>query len=237
MWSRRPKTSPSKPPKALAPRRGLSGQSIARGDDVAAAADDWFTSDQPVDDDIVPDPPEGAADPVAGGDPIASAEDSGLARLAAGQAVRTGPSLKIRGVKLLAQREHSRIELRRKLAPHAESAEELDATLDALEAGNYLSTDRFVQSVVQRRSSRFGVRRITQELNQHRIGNDDSAPALDDLRATEQARALAIWQRRFGAVPTDAAERARQQRFFMQRGFEGDTIRWLFRTGIHQTDE
>ena len=39
-------------------------------------------------------------------------------------------SLKARALGYLSRREHSRAELRRKLAPHAESADEVEALLD-----------------------------------------------------------------------------------------------------------
>ena len=42
------------------------------------------------------------------------------------------PSLRSRAVAILARREHSRAELARKLAPHAESREEVEAVLDEL---------------------------------------------------------------------------------------------------------
>ena len=62
-------------------------------------------------------------------------------------------SLKGRALAALARREYSRLELARKLRPHAESAEQLDAVLDALEAGKLLSNARFAESL-DRKSTR-----------------------------------------------------------------------------------
>ncbi|HLT27498.1 MAG TPA: recombination regulator RecX, partial [Zeimonas sp.] len=45
---------------------------------------------------------------------------------------RPEPTLKARALRALARREHSRVELERKLAPHAESSEQLEALLDRL---------------------------------------------------------------------------------------------------------
>lgn len=132
-------------------------------------------------------------------------------------------------MRYLAQREHSRVELRRKLAPHAESAETLDALLDELERARYLSIERFVESVVQRRSSRFGIRRIEHEFDQHRIADGARAQALATLKSSESERAWEVWSRRFGRAPTDLAERARQHRFLSQRGFDADTVRAVLR--------
>lgn len=138
-------------------------------------------------------------------------------------------SLKGRALKYLAQREHSRHELQRKLAPHAESAEQLQALLDDLERDKFLSAPRFVESLVRRRVARFGIRRIEQELDQHRLPDETTGPALLALRQSERDRALEVWRKRFGEPPADLAERGRQQRFLAQRGFEGETIAWVFK--------
>jgi regulatory protein len=50
------------------------------------------------------------------------------------------------------------------------------------------------------------------------------AQTLQQARGTELERALQVWQRRFGAAATDAAERARQMRFLAGRGFDADVI-------------
>ena len=48
------------------------------------------------------------------------------------QGTAPGLSLKGRALKYLAAREHSRLELTRKLAAHAESPEQIDAVLDEI---------------------------------------------------------------------------------------------------------
>ena len=95
-------------------------------------------------------------------------------------------SLKGRALQCLAQREQSRVELRRKLLPHAvaedaeatesgalpletTSAARVEAVLDWLEARGYLSSSRFVESRVHARSSRWGNLRIRHELKQHQV--------------------------------------------------------------------
>jgi regulatory protein len=163
--------------------------------------------------------------------------------------VRARPplSLKARAIGWLAQREHSRVELRRKLlrrarldagardaegvspevdAPPIEA--EVDALLDWLEAHNHLSPARFAESRVHVRSARYGNLRIHQELARHAVELDDDAAAT--LRATELERARAVWARKFGTSPPgDAAARARQMRFLAGRGFSADVIRRVVR--------
>ncbi len=140
-----------------------------------------------------------------------------------------GPSLRGRALKLLSMREQSRSELTRKLAPHAESAEQLEALLDELQRAGFLSEQRFAESLARRRSERYGRRFIEHELDQHRIADEVSAPILRVLAADERTRAQTLWERRFGSPPADLAERVRQHRFLAQRGFDGETIAWVLR--------
>ncbi len=153
-------------------------------------------------------------------------------------AARPPLSLKGRALQWLSQREHSRIELRRKLMRAArlrdeaaaeeikaqDRTTEIDALLDWLAENNYLSEARFVESRVHARAARFGQRRIAHELNQH--GTSLDADTAARLRASEFSRAQALWARRFGAEPAaDAALRAKQMRFLAGRGFASDVIR------------
>ena len=115
--------------------------------------------------------------------------------------------------------------MRRKLAPHAESPEQLDALLDTLESQGLLSTERFADSVVNRRAGRFGAARIRQELRQHELPAELVAEHLSELDRTEYERARHVWARRFGTPPADVAERMRQARFLAARGFRAEVVR------------
>lgn len=158
-------------------------------------------------------------------------------------------SLKARAIGLLAQREHSRAELRRKLlrierqrAAHLAVAAEgdapadddeapaaaIDALLDTLAADGYLCETRFVESRLHLRAGRFGAQRIQQELARHGLKLD--AEQQEQLRATELERAREVWLRRFGPEPAaEPAERARQTRFLLARGFAPELVRRLLR--------
>ncbi len=149
------------------------------------------------------------------------------------------PSLRARALRCLARREHSRLELSRKLAPHAPTPDDLEQALDQLEREGLLSDQRFVDALVQRRAGRFGSRRIEQELHSHGIDRDDQAPVLQSLETSERIRAQAVRRKRFGDdAPADMAERGRQQRFLLQRGFSGATITWVLkRAGASDSDD
>jgi regulatory protein len=150
---------------------------------------------------------------------------------------RPGLSLKGRALKLLSQREHSRLELGRKLVPHAESADQIEPLLDALERDGFLSSERFARSLAHRRAPRFGLRRIEQELGAHRLDPAVAGPVLQGLRDTERDRALVAWRKRFGESVVDLAERARHHRFLAQRGFTGDAIHWVLRHAAAPPDD
>lgn len=128
-------------------------------------------------------------------------------------------SLKGRALRYLSMREHSRLELGRKLSRYAEEGDDIEALLDFLEKNNWLSQERFSESLVHRRSARFGNSRIMAELQSHGLDGEALKEVKSGLAGTEMARARELWQRRFGTVATDPAERNKQMRFLMQRGF------------------
>ena len=128
-------------------------------------------------------------------------------------------SLKARALRFLSMREHSRLELGRKLSKYAEEGDDIEALLDLLEKNNWLSQERFSESLIHRRSARFGNSRIVAELQSHGVKGE----ALQELKAgladSETARACEVWERKFGEVATDPKERNKQMRFLLLRGF------------------
>ena len=138
-------------------------------------------------------------------------------------------SLRARALRSLARREHTRSELRRKLAPHEETEGQLDALLDALQAQGFLSDERAAASLVHRRAARLGTQRLRQELQAKGLDASTVDAALEGLGGTELERARVLWERKFGALAPDAAGRARQVRFLLARGFASDTVRRVVR--------
>lgn len=135
------------------------------------------------------------------------------------------PSLKGRALRLLSQREHSRAELERKLAPHEEVPGELAKALDELQARDFINDGRAVDSLVNRRAGKLGSARIQQELAQKGLSGEAVAEALEGLKETELGRAQAVWRKKFDAPPQDPQERAKQMRFLMTRGFNAEVVR------------
>lgn len=140
-----------------------------------------------------------------------------------------GLSLKGRALRCLAQREHSRAELERKLAAHAESPEQLAQVLDDLQAKDFISEARVVESVINRRAARFGAARIRHELQGKGLAAEAVAEAVSSLKATEVERAREVWRKKFGEPAADAAARGKQMRFLAARGFGAEAIRSVLR--------
>lgn len=135
------------------------------------------------------------------------------------------PSLKGRALRLLAGREHSRAELQRKLKVHETEPGELDRALDDLQAKGFISEQRVIDSVVNRRAGKLGAARVRQELQAKGLDAQAVAEAVQALQGSELERARQVWRKKFGTSAQDAVERARQMRFLAARGFGGDTIR------------
>ena len=133
-------------------------------------------------------------------------------------------SLRERALGLLARREHSRVELARKLAPHGEAGE-IAAVLDELERRKQLSDVRYTESVVHARSGKYGSRRLAYELREKGVGEGLIADAVAGAREGDLAAARVAWAKKFGALPNGASERARQYRFLLGRGFPAEVVR------------
>ena len=151
-------------------------------------------------------------------------------------------SVKGRALRYLSQREHSRVELERKLARHVQDTEESTAqaqiavALDDLAAKGLLSEARTAESVLNSQGRRFGVRRLKQTLQGKGLAPELVASTLLQARGTELERAQEVWRRRFGEPAADPAERARQMRFLAGRGFEGEVIRRVVRGADDERD-
>jgi len=145
-------------------------------------------------------------------------------------------SLKGRALRFLSMREHSRLELGRKLSKYAEEGDDIEALLDLLEKNNWLSQERFSESLIHRRSARFGNSRIVAELQSHGVKGEALQQLKAGLADSETARACEVWERKFGEVATDPKERNKQMRFLMLRGFSQRAVQAAMK-GVDLDDE
>ena len=134
--------------------------------------------------------------------------------------------LEIRALRFLAQREHSRRELERKLSSQANTrlSEEVINVLDKLERQGFLSEKRAAEQIARIRRTRFGSQRIIHELKTKGIDDHLIGDILPVLKETELETALNIWRKKFAQPPATREERAKQIRFMMNRGFSMETI-------------
>ena len=138
----------------------------------------------------------------------------------------TPAELKARALRFLARREHSRAELSRKLAPHAESAEALLFLLDELEKKKQLSDERYAEVRSHWMARKYGAARIRQDLKAKGVSDDVVARVSAD---GELDRAKAILARKYRDAASTREEKARRMRFLQSRGFSFDTIRSALR--------
>lgn len=128
---------------------------------------------------------------------------------------------------LLANREHSTAELRRKLGERGLDGGVVEDALSGLARDGLLSDRRFTESYVSSRARKgFGPVRIRAELQERGIGNELIAEFLDERDQNWRLMAQAAHRKRFGETPPrDFRERAKQARFLQQRGFTAEQIR------------
>ena len=134
-------------------------------------------------------------------------------------------TLRERALGLLARREHSRVELARKLDTAGFDREEIGILLGAFEAKNWLSDQRFAESYVADHRARAGSIKLAYDLRQRGVPDSIIENVLSDNRDSELERAREVWKKKFGVPPADAGDKAKQFRFMQSRGFTPEVIR------------
>ncbi|MCX7236378.1 MAG: recombination regulator RecX [Burkholderiales bacterium] len=146
---------------------------------------------------------------------------------------KQSPSLKARALRLLSRREYSRKELASKLLqltqqnieePPIDLELQIEAVLTDFEARGWLSDERFAQALVRRRSERYGIRRVTDELQRAGVEMGLITQLTVELKESEYDRAKSLWTRKFGQISSEQKERARQYRFLISKGFSPDLV-------------
>jgi regulatory protein len=139
----------------------------------------------------------------------------------------TSIELKVRALRHLARREHSRAELARKLAPHAESPQAIETVLDDLANRKQLSDERYAEVRSHWLSRKYGAAKIRQDLKAHGVAEAviEGVSADGDLE-----KAKAILARKYRAAATTLEEKAKRARFLQSRGFSYEIIRKVLST-------
>jgi regulatory protein len=137
-----------------------------------------------------------------------------------------------RALTLLAIREHSELELRRKLLTKGFPAEQIDTLLPLLIQENLLSNHRFLENYIRYRQQKgYGPIRIHAELNARGISEDMIEDHLNIADNAWLTSVRTVWRKRFkSVVPADSRARGQQQRFLQYRGFTLDQIDTIFQS-------
>ena len=134
----------------------------------------------------------------------------------------TPSDLKARALRFLVRREHSRAELKRKLAPHAESEQAIEAVLDLLLSKKQQSDERFASERARVLSRKYGAAKIRQDLKARGISEE----VIGTLSSSDESgRARAILARKYRQPPASREERAKRARFLQGRGFSYEAIK------------
>ncbi|WP_208326289.1 recombination regulator RecX [Hafnia paralvei] len=133
-------------------------------------------------------------------------------------------------MRLLAQRDHSETELRRKLAAQDVSEEDVEQAIAYCHEHHWLDDRRFAERYLVMRSQKgYGVQRIQQELGMKGIAREliHDAFASSDIDWCALAKQTA--HRKFGqTLPQEWKEKAKVQRFLLYRGFFQEEIYAVF---------
>ena len=135
-------------------------------------------------------------------------------------------SAKQTAVKLLARREHSVLEIQRKLEQRDFPAEEIALALVELQQGGWLSDERYAEAYVHsRRLKGFGPTRIAIELRDRGVDEQLVANVLEEDDEIWMETLHQTYQRKYrGTSPEDFQEKAKRMRFLQYRGFSSDKI-------------
>jgi regulatory protein len=83
---------------------------------------------------------------------------------------------------------------------------------------------------------RYGSRRVLDRLQQKGVTAEALDTAAGALKGQELRSARAVWRKRFGALPANLPERARQARFLAGRGFSSEVIRTVLGSELDESD-
>ncbi|GAA5130358.1 regulatory protein RecX [Thalassotalea piscium] len=129
-------------------------------------------------------------------------------------------------VDLLSRREHSIKELKNKLLLRDYPAEDFDEVINYLLEKNYLSNERFADSLIRQRINKgYGWRFIENELKQKGLDTSVILLAKEEHQVDWYELADSAYSKRFGCSPIESnKEKAKRIRFLQYRGFSNDEI-------------
>lgn len=143
----------------------------------------------------------------------------------------TLPPIEDVALRILGVREHSRLELRRKLLRRGYAAEAVEALIARFCELRYLDDARFAQSLARERLGvrARGVHDVALRLRRAGIGDDDAKNALGaiGLEIDGQEVLLRLAQKKIALLKHEESGKRRNKlaRFLLARGFSGEAVR------------
>jgi regulatory protein len=135
------------------------------------------------------------------------------------------PSALQRAIGLLSRREHSRLELLRKLAARGVAPQEAEAAVAQLAGEGWQDDARFAESLVRSRAGAgYGPVRIRAELATHGLGETEVSRALVACAIDWRENARALVRRRVGDLQGQPALRRKAAELLYRRGFSSDQV-------------
>lgn len=128
----------------------------------------------------------------------------------------------------LARREHSRLEMRRKLKLKGFDETDIDATIRKLCENNLLSDERFSESYINMRRQRgYGPIRIAQELRERGVDDELIAVFVDNNDPAWRELMRRQYIKKYGqTLASEYTEKAKRAKYLQTRGFPLD---WIFK--------
>lgn len=148
-----------------------------------------------------------------------------------------GAELLNRACRALARRDRSRAEMKAYLERQGAGDDTVTELLDELQRRGYMSDARLADQVIRTRARRGSALRVRQEMARRGIEDEVIESSTAGLDAADLQVALALWQRRFGNVPSDRRQREAQLRFLRNRGFSHAVALKVLRTAGAADDD
>ena len=130
-------------------------------------------------------------------------------------------------LRLLARREHSELELKRKLIAREFPLHEIDDCLESLKRDNLLSNTRFAACFIRAQAALGkGPERIRHLLFSRGLSQETVISSLLEAEIDWHELARTVVQKKFGLVqPESLAEKVKREKFLFYRGFTEDLVR------------
>jgi regulatory protein len=141
--------------------------------------------------------------------------------------VEGADELEVAALRLLAAREHSRWELRKKLAKHHADPERVEQLLDRLQEADLQSDERFAESFIASRIGKGqGPLRIRSELKERGVEAGLIERGMECFEAEWRDLLEQVHDAKYGCGRVrESRELAKRARFLEYRGFPGEMIR------------